>query len=61
MNYVKLIICFVAGILNAILKALSAKWIDKADVKNKYAIYITRDYIVRQTENLVFIVIHHDE
>ena len=27
MNYVKLIICFVAGILNAILKALSAKWI----------------------------------
>ena len=25
------------------------------------AIYIKRDYIVRQTENLAFIVIHHDD
>ena len=29
--------------------------------KRNVAIYITRDYIVRQTKNLAFIVIHHDE
>ena len=29
--------------------------------KRNVAIYITRDYIVRQKKNLAFIVIHHDE
>ena len=33
----------------------------EAECSRNVAIYITRDYTVRQTKNLAFIVIHHDE
>ena len=38
------------------------KWAREKYLQNhNLAIYITRDYIVRQTKNLAFIVIHHNE
>ena len=36
-------------------------WRRLAVCSRNVAIYITRDYIVRQTKNLAFIVVHHDE
>ena len=37
------------------------RWRRLAVCSRNIANYITSDYIVRQTENLTFIVIHHDE
>ena len=36
-------------------------WRRLAVCSRNVAIYMTRDYIVRQMKNLDFIVIHHDE
>ena len=36
-------------------------WRRLAVCSRNVAIYITRDYILRQTKNLIFIVSHHDK